>query len=457
MLNRKVNFFCTPRLIHKTVILHPIEMYKIKFSIILLTLLCLTSNELYAKTSVLDVLSYHLTIEPEIQKGTIKGTVIIKFKKITTEKSIVLNLGNLKVDQVDGKHVKSFRKNEAELIIELSEQEPQEYQISISYHGTPGKGLLFNPGLGQAHTVYFTSEWMVCNDDPDDRATLSIDILVPKGKQCIASGELTRTEDKGDKTLFQWKQNYATPAYTYGFAIGSFTKVAEQIGEVRLDYYSSQLNEKELKKVFRETGNILQFFELKSGVKYVQKSYSQIIIGSNYQEMSGLSVLSDSYPSSVLKDSSEIHLTSHELAHQWWGNMITCKNLNHFWLNEAFAVYMASAFNEYKFGKKKYLSDIALYKGIYEDLVKRDKDKPLVFPNWKPSRDNRHVIYYKGAYVLHLLREELGDETFWKGIKAYSKRYFGKSVKTENFKQAMEKATNTDLGDFFNEWVYKKR
>ncbi len=178
-----------------------------------------------------------------------------------------------------------------------------------------------------------------------------------------------------------------------------------------------------MKKVFEETGNILGFFEEKSGVKYIQQSYSQILIGDHYQEMSGFSVLKDSYASYVLKDSSEIHLTSYELAHQWWGNMITCRSFEHFWLNKAFATLMSTAFSEYKFGKEKYESDISIYKGIYDDIIKRGKDKPLVFPNWdNPSRDDRNIVYYKGAYELHLLRQEIGDEEFWDGIKSYSKK-----------------------------------
>jgi len=134
--------------------------------------------------------------------------------------------------------------------------------------------------------------------------------------------------------------------------------------------------------------------------------------------------------------------------------MITCETFGHFWLNEAFAVYMATAFNEERFGKGKYESDIALYKSIYDDLKKRKKDKALVFKKWISTRDNRNVVYYKGAYVLHLLREEMGEEAFWKGIKSYSKSYWGKSVKTEDFKKAMETASGRDLDDFFEEWVY---
>lgn len=404
----------------------------------------------------LDVIRYTLTIEPDIDKGFIDGTLIINFHVDPKAKSIVLDAGNLNVHEVTGNNVAAFSKNQNKLHIELSGRTQKENEIIIKYDGNPQNGLQFYSETGEAYTVYFTSQWMVSHDSFHDRASLHLNILVPKGKKCIASGELIGTGKRGDKTLFQWRQTYETPSYTYGFALGDFNEASDQVGNIKLNYYSSRLSGEVLKRVFVETGNILQFFEQKSGVSYIQNSYSQILIGRHYQEMSGLSVLNASYASSVLKDSSEIHLTSHELAHQWWGNMITCKNLDHFWLNEAFAVYMASAFNEHKFGVEKYNSDIALYKSIYDGLVERNKDKPLVFTGWEASRDNRHVVYYKGAYVLHLLRQELGDDAFWAGIKSYSQEYFGKSVETIDFQQAMEKSTGRDLGDFFRKWVYEK-
>ncbi|MCE7992974.1 MAG: M1 family metallopeptidase [Roseivirga sp.] len=416
---------------------------------------CFLTITAYAQDTELDVLSYKLTIEPNIQNQSIEASLLIQFEVADGTEKIALDASNLEIDGVSGTSVLSYNKVGSKLVIELSPQNQTQHELTIEYHGKPKRGLLFNPDLNQAHTVYFTDQWMVCNNQPSDRATFFLNIILPKGMQSIASGSSLGVEDKGEKALHKWHQDYETPPYTYGFVIGSFTEATEQIGDVKLHYYSSELDEYKLKEVFTETANILEFFEQKSGLEYVQDSYSQILIGDNYQEMSGLSVLAKAYPPFVFKDSSEIHLTSHELAHQWWGNMITCEDFGHFWLNEAFAVYMSSAFSEHKFGLKKYQSDIAIYKNIYDDLVKRGKDRPLIFKEWRPSRDNRNVIYYKGAYVLHLLREELGDEAFWKGIRSYSTRYFGKSVKTEDFKLAMEKATSTNLDDFFDTWVYK--
>lgn len=425
-----------------------------KQCLLLVFFLCFLSTSVYSQETKVDVLSYNLTIEPNIQEKYVEGTVLIHLKKGANENTIVLDAGALEIEEVTGANVKSFRKKNAQLIIELSDQQQSDHKLSIRYHGYPKRGLLFNPDLEQAHTVYFTNHWMVCHDQPHDKATFDVTILAPKGKQCIASGALIRTEDKGDKTHFQWSQKYETPPYTYGFVIGKFNWVSENIGDVDLNYFSAQHSEGELKKIFEATGEILQFFEEKSGVEYVQNSYSQILIGSNYQEMSGLAVFNTTYAAAVLKDSSEIHLTAHELAHQWWGNSITCKSFSHFWLNEAFAVYLATAFNEDKFGPEKYRSDIAIYKSIYDGLVENGNDKPLVFDKWIPSRANRNVVYYKGAYVLHLLRQELGDQAFWKAIKAYSQQYFGKTVDTNDFQRSVEQSTGLDLDDFFNKWVY---
>lgn len=417
---------------------------------------CFLAIAVYSQENELDVLSYELTIEPDIQTQYIKGSLLIQFEVADDTKKITLDAAKLEIDEVSGTSVLSYNKVDSKLVIELSTQKQTQYEIIIHYHGNPKKGLLFNPDLNQAHTVYFTDHWMVCNNKPSDRATFSLNIILPKGMQSIASGKLAGLEEELDQVIYKWHQAYETPSYTYGFVIGSFTEVTDQVGDVKLHYYSSELDENELKKVFTETSDILEFFEQKSGIEYVQDSYSQVLIGNNYQEMSGLSVLAKSYPSFVFKDSSEIHLTSHELAHQWWGNMITCEDFGHFWLNEAFAVYMSSAFSEHKFGKEKYQADISIYKRIYDDLVERGMDRPLIFKKWKSSRDNRNVVYYKGAYVLHLLREELGDEAFWRGIRSYSSSYFGKSVKTDDFKLAMEKAAGSELDDFFDIWVYKK-
>ena len=155
----------------------------------------------------LDVISYHLNIEPEIHESYIKGTVTINFQISPNANSIVLNSGSLQIDSVAGKNVVGFRKNDDLLIIELSKREKRENEITIKYHGSPTKGLLFNSKLDQAYTVYFTSQWMICNDKPSDKATLNLNLLIPNGLKCIANGELIGVEKRKEKHFLNGLRN----------------------------------------------------------------------------------------------------------------------------------------------------------------------------------------------------------------------------------------------------------
>lgn len=399
----------------------------------------------------LDVISYHLTIEPKIDDGYIRGRIIINFQ--INADSVIMKSGNLVIDKLVGNNVTGYKKSNNDLIINLSQRGKNE--ISIDYHGHPTHGLIFDSDHGKAHTVYSTNQWMICNDSPGDKALFNLNLLIPIDKACIASGELLGKVHKNGKMQYSFQQEHESPTYTYGFVIGNFNKAEEKYREVLLQYFGENYSADELMTIFRETPSMMSFFEEKSGIKYDQSTYSQILIGNHYQEMAGYCMLKDSYGNLVLQDSTETNLISHELAHQWWGNRITCKNWNHFWLNEAMATFLSASYNKSRFGMEKYLSDINAYHEVYKAIKKRGNDKSLVFEDWSnPSRDDRNLVYFKGAYVLHLLREEIGDEEFWKAIRFYSNRYFGKSVETIDFQQAIEQSSGMDLEPFFNTWIY---
>jgi aminopeptidase N len=156
-----------------------------------------------------------------------------------------------------------------------------------------------------------------------------------------------------------------------------------------------------------------------------------------------------------LADPHDVWLEAHEFAHQWWGNGVTCRDWNHFWLNEGLATFMADAYKEHRLGRAAYQTEIEASHARYERVRAAGHDRALVFPDWlHPSADDRVLVYHKGAYVLHLLRERLGERRFWAGIRAYTRAYMGKSVTTADFQKAMERASGADLSDFFSQWVY---
>ena len=427
-----------------------------QYTKIFVFLLCGVYSHIVAQNSGFDVLNYHLKIEPNIQEKSIKGEVDILFSVDDATQQIALDCGSLIVDTVKGQAVAAFHQQKNQLVIQLKEMLPKENSILITYQGAPKIGIHFLPDKNQVYTVFSTSEWMVCRNLITDKASISTDVIVDGNLNAIACGELfERKKLDNGKMCYCWVQNNEVPAYTFGFAIGVFNHTIIKHKETLLNCYSASHTIAQLDTIFQYTADMIEFFESKTGVYYQNKSYNQILIGNHYQEMAGFAVLKETYGDMILKDSTETNLVSHEMAHQWWGNSITCERWGEFWLNESFATFMSAAYNEHRIGREKYLKDINSYRDVYEKVKKEGNDKALVFRNWNnPSSSDRSIVYFKGAYVLHLMREELGDAAFWEGVKHYSKKYFGKSVNAKLFQQAMEEATKTDLQPFFDEWVY---
>ncbi|HEU4796879.1 MAG TPA: M1 family aminopeptidase, partial [Pyrinomonadaceae bacterium] len=204
------------------------------------------------------------------------------------------------------------------------------------------------------------------------------------------------------------------------------------------------------------TPDMLDFFERRAGVKYAGKTYTQVLAaGGVEQEMDSFTAMKESYGKQLLDNEQDLWLAAHEFAHQWWGNMVTCRSWSHFWLNEGIASFIAAAYLEHRFGRAAYMREIESYRASYEKVRDAGKDKSLEFPDWlNPTREDRTLVYDKGAYVLHLLREEMGERAFWRGLRIFTQRHFGGSVVTRDFIAAMEQAHGKSLKRFFAKWVY---
>lgn len=400
-----------------------------------------------------DVLHYAVTLEPEISSKSVKGSVLIRVS--TTSTAVEFDCGELSIDAVsEGK----FSVSNHKLRVSLPPGK-RIREIKIDFHGTPKFGIRFFPDRQQVYTIFSTSQWMVCVDDPADKATLSFKLILPAQLTAVANGELvSRSELPDNKRLFEWRQSSPIPTYIFGFAVGPFHVVKEKRGNVELQYLATNYTAIEVRRIFRDTSDMLDFFEDRAGVKYADKTYTQVLAAAGVaQEMSSFAALEESYGKRVLENEQQQWLAAHEFAHQWWGNMVTCRDWNHFWLNEGIATFMAAAYLEHRFGRAAYMREIEANRAAYEKVRTAGKDKSLVFPDWnRPTREDRTLVYDKGAYVLHLLREEMGDRAFWNGMKIFTRRHFGKSVVTTDFVAAMEEANGKSLKAFFAKWIYLK-
>lgn len=405
-----------------------------------------------------DVLHYSVTLEPDINTKSVKGSVLIRVSTVSA--SMDLDCGELTIDSVSeaGSPLK-FSVSNHQLKVSLPSGK-RAREIQIEFHGTPKRGIRFFPERQQVYTIFSTSQWMVCVDDPTDKATLTFKLILPEQLKAVANGEfVSQRELPNNKRLFEWRQSAPIPTYIFGFAVGPFQVVKEKRGNVELQYFTTNYTPVEVRRIFRDTPDMLEFFEDRAGVRYADKTYTQVLAaGGVEQEMSSFTALREAYGKQVLDNEQEQWLGAHEFAHQWWGNMVTCRDWTHFWLNEGMATFMAAAYLEHRFGRAAYLREIEMYRANYEKVRAAGKDKSLVFPDWNsPTREDRMLVYDKGAYVLHLLREEMGETRFWNGIRLFTRRHFGKSVVTKDFVIAMEAANGKTLKPFFAKWVYLEK
>ena len=409
-----------------------------------------------------DVQHYNITVEPDIPSKTLKGSVTIRFRsQINALSSVEFNCGDLDIDSVkQGGASRDFAVKDHRLTVTIPTlRDRQTAELKVTYHGAPKRGIRFFPDKAQVYTVFSTSQWTVCVDAPDDKATLQLTLLTPIKLTPLSNGRLISKRLAGDKAVTIWEQRSPIPTYIFGFAVGPYREVTERQSGVELRYLVTGFTDDEARKIFRATPDMLAFYEKAAGVKYADKTYSQLLaVGGVEQEMSSFTAMNEDYGKGVLADERDLWLGAHEFAHQWWGNMVTCRDWNHFWLNEGIATFIASAYLEHRFGRAVYLRDIERYRTSYEKIRDAGKDKSLVFPDWlHPTREDRTLVYDKGAYVMHLLREEMGEERFWNGLRLFTRRHWGKSVVTADFQTAMEEANGSKLEKFFAKWVYLKQ
>jgi aminopeptidase N len=440
-----------------------------------------------AATANVKVDNYRAHIEPDIAAKQLKGRVTVRFSlsiksaepsatnpstKNTNE--LVLDAQNLQIETVallrqslrDGASRRiepvSFKVRDKSLLIELPADLAVNtpHEVEIVYRASHGDGADFMPEHQQVFTAFSTSQWMPCVDAPSARATFELTLVVPALLKALGSGRQIEERQRADgKKEITWRLDEAMPSYLYGFGMGPFREVFDRVeGKTTLRYLAPMLfGESQIKKIFVETRAMLAFYKEKSGIDYPFQTYTQLLVkGGAAQEMTTYAAMGERYGERVLTDERRIWLGAHELAHQWWGNAVTNRDWREMWLNEGVATFMNVAFLERRFGREEYLKQIEISRQKYEKIRDAGKDKSLIFPSWDaPTAEDRSLVYDKASYVVHLLREKLGEEKFWTGIRSYTKTHWGQSVVTADFKRAMEAASGENLNAFFEEWIYR--
>lgn len=347
--------------------------------------------------------------------------------------------------------------------------------VRFDYEAKPTKGIYFVDELRNGSRVVQSAQawtqgepeearhWFPSYDFPDDKATSEQTITAGPGETVISNGELKSATDNPNGTrTFHYFMGVPHSTYLMSFVVGKYVRTADALRDVPLSVYTYPERPTAARDIFAKTADMMRAYEQLTGVPYPYNKYDQTIVANfNFGGMENITATTlsdrDVYLAATPLGKDVVEdLISHELAHSWFGNMVTCRNWAELWLNEGFATFMEAAWRERAYGRENYIaklrSDIGQYffddargsrrHGLYNLLAKPDDS---IFDS---------TTYKKGGAVVHMLRDTVGDEIFWKAINTYLSRHRFDNVTSSDLKSVFEEESGKDLTWFFEQWVY---
>jgi len=389
---------------------------------------------------------YDVHLRPDLAARRMAGEVTIKLTSRTDRlDAIELDAGDIEIASVkEGQAALYFERKEKILIVAMHSPvyKNDHRSITIRYTAVPAKGLVFFSD--QIYTSFFTSDWMPCDEHPEDRATLALTIDVPPQFKVAASGHPDGAT---------WTLDAPYPAFLFAFAAGDFAESTKKVDGVTLRVLGKA-------DVFDDTAAVMKFLAERSGKAYPLDTYTQVFThGTVEQEAVGMTLLPEKYAADLAQHPENLNLLAHELAHQWYGVKIVAKDWSDFWLSEGMATFLADCFLEQRFGKARYEHEIAESRQTYENLRAQGRDRPLFFTDWQtPQQAGGPLPYHKGAFLLAELRRLLTGEVFWRGLRAYTNAHWGGQVTSDDFESAMASVAGKDLSKqltrMFQQYIY---
>lgn len=431
----------------------------------------------YGPDKSVDVEHIDLHITPNIDEASIEG------RCTTTVRAIDEDVAQLTLDAVDldvraverdGRPQKWTRREEH---LEIRFDPPllagERTSFTVEYRvKDPRHGLFFvrsRPDAPRVPHLWTQCQdenaryWFPCFDYPHEKQTTSMTVVVRRGEFALSNGELVERRDDGERTIFRYRQDIPHSTYLVTLVVGPFVEIAQGTAGARsvpIFAYVLPGREEDGRRAFGNTPRMIDFFERCIKTPYPYARYSQIAVSDfifGGMENTSATTQTDRtlHDETAHLDFSSDPLVAHELAHQWFGDLLTCRDWSQAWLNEGFATFCECLWREEDLGYDEYLYDVFTGLERYLDEDRRRYRRPIVYNRYRDPIElfDRH-LYQKGAAVLHMLRGELGDARFFRSIARYVAQNAQRNVETIDLIRAIEEATGRNVRGFFDRWVF---
>jgi aminopeptidase N len=424
------------------------------------------------RARVFDLLHQRIEISFDLEKHAVAGAVATRLVITAAPTDTVrLDASNLTIDaaiDAAGRPLR-FTSDTASVTVHLTKRAKigDTVQFTLRYHGHPERGMYFvprRPTMWTQGEAIETPSWVPTYNAPNDKTTWEILVTADTGMSVLSNGRLvsvTKTPD-GRQQVWHWSQEKPASTYLYSIVAARFAILRDSWRGIPVEYWVASDTIDATWRTFGETPAMIETYSRVLGVNFPWAKYDQAIIPDfTYGGMENVSATTQTdlalHDASAEPQWSGRGLDSHELAHQWFGDLTTTAAWAHAWINEGLTTYMESVHEEQSRGR-----EAAQWNWINEQQqamgADLNQERPLVFGE-QPGTDPIQIffsghVYPKGAQLAHQLRRLVGDSLFWKGMKRFLTDNAYKPVETADYAIAMEKTTGRDLDWFFDQWAY---
>ena len=437
-----------------------------------------SASQRYAPDRAVDIEQFDLDVTPDFKNRRVAGTATFTFRPILKP------LGQLRLDAHDleisnvtagSSEIAAWQNTDRALIVTFANPiaAGEQAKLTVTYEAEPKKGLYFRTpemGYDPGDTHIWTQgesiearHWFPCFDAPNEFFTSTMTCRVPEAMVVLSNGRKVSDAVDADSGLrvVKWSQDKPHVNYLITLVAGHFKRIEEKHGDLSMSFWTAPSDFANAANSFRDTKACMEFFEKEIGVPYPWAKYDQVCVQDfNWGGMENTSQTTLNASTLFSNETENIRssqgLMAHELAHQWFGDLVTCKDWSHIWLNEGFATYYTHLFaghkdglDEMRYGLYRDRKNLTGRSGDTTAMVNRKYNTPK-----EMFRKYGFLSYGKGSWVLHMLRSQLGPELFRKCVKTYLERHKHGNVVTEDLRSIIEEISGNSFDRFFDQYVF---